>query len=756
MNAVTAAPTACTPAVGELGRLKSLAAALEQLLDVHETTSLEQAVKLEQSLREKDELLERERAAQLAIQQSEERHRTALERYQLVARATNDVIWDWDVVTNELLWNDAIHTTFRFPPDAVAHTIQFWYDHIHPEDRDRVLTGIHRVIDSGNDAWSDEYRFLLGDGEFATVFDRGHVARNERGEAIRMLGAMIDLTTRKRAEKALRDSEERYRSLVDASRQLVWTTTAEGEMSGEQPGWAAFTGQSRSAYQDHGWADSVHPDDRTATLSRWRHTVITRSMLETEHRVRRRDGVYRLFSVRAVPVIELDGGIREWVGVHTDVTEEGELKAARDRALAETEAARKELQRVFMQAPAAIATTRGPEHVFETVNPLFLQLVGQRELVGVGIRRAIPELSGQGFFELLDRVYETRQPFLGNEVPAVLNGPVASESSERFFNFVYQPLLDAEDSILGIMIHAVEVTEQVHARRLIERTADELRRTGHALEEQAEESAALTEELETANQHLNEAMLDAEQARERAEAARVEAEEANKAKAEFLASMSHELRTPLNAIGGYAQLLAEGIRGPINDAQRYDLERIKRGQHTLLALINDILNFAKIEAGRVRFEPKDVPMITVLGQLEALVAPQLLQKRLHYQNNCGDPSYTAYVDPERLQQILLNLLSNAVKFTPDGGEITLDCSATDDEMHVRVSDSGVGIPADKLDSIFEPFVQLDRGQSSTHAGTGLGLSISRDLARAMRGELSAESPADAGSTFTLKLPRRPP
>jgi signal transduction histidine kinase len=220
--------------------------------------------------------------------------------------------------------------------------------------------------------------------------------------------------------------------------------------------------------------------------------------------------------------------------------------------------------------------------------------------------------------------------------------------------------------------------------------------------------------------------------------------------------MSHELRTPLNAIGGYAQLLTSEIRGPINAEQRADLERIRRSQHHLLSLINDILNFAKIEAGRVRFEMKDMSMNSALGELEALVAPQLLEKKLQYEYRCCDPEYTAHADPERVQQILLNLLSNAVKFTPAGGNILVECCATADTMQVKVRDTGIGIPPDKLQTVFEPFVQLERGQTRQSAGTGLGLAISRDLAHAMGGDLTAEANPERGSTFTLSLPRRRP
>ena len=240
---------------------------------------------------------------------------------------------------------------------------------------------------------------------------------------------------------------------------------------------------------------------------------------------------------------------------------------------------------------------------------------------------------------------------------------------------------------------------------------------------------------------------------ERERSARHQAEEANHAKSEFLAMMSHELRTPLNAIGGYAQLMEMGLRGPITPEQREDLERIERSQRHLLGLINDVLNFAKLEAGRVQFFIVRVPMHEVLLGVEALVLPQLRAKGLRYSDAGGCEGIAVHADEEKARQVLINLLSNAIKFTAAGGEVRVACTVDDEWVHTTVSDSGVGIPPDRLDSIFEPFVQVDRGLTSRQEGTGLGLAISRDLARHMGGDLTATSTAGVGSHFTLTLPR---
>ena len=238
-------------------------------------------------------------------------------------------------------------------------------------------------------------------------------------------------------------------------------------------------------------------------------------------------------------------------------------------------------------------------------------------------------------------------------------------------------------------------------------------------------------------------------------AAHAEADAANKAKSEFLAVMSHELRTPLNAIGGHAQLIELGVHGPVTPEQLTALERIQRSQRHLLGLINGVLNYAKIDAGVVLYSITDVNMDETLSTCEALTAPQARAKQLDLRYVHCDARLTAHADVEKLQQIVFNLLSNAIKFTDAGGRVTLDCTVTSsDVIAVRVQDTGHGIPADQLERVFQPFVQVDTKLTRSSEGTGLGLAISRELARGMGGELVAESEVGVGSTFTLTLSQR--
>jgi signal transduction histidine kinase len=269
------------------------------------------------------------------------------------------------------------------------------------------------------------------------------------------------------------------------------------------------------------------------------------------------------------------------------------------------------------------------------------------------------------------------------------------------------------------------------------------------LEHQTQEARELAHELALTNEELRSVISEAKKAWAAADAA-------NRSKAEFLAVMSHELRTPLNSIGGYVDLLEMELRGPLTDAQKSDLQRIRRSQEHLLGIINDILNFTRLEATEVKFEMIDVPLRALLTDLDGVVTSLARAKTLEYV--CASPPASVFIhtDPDKLRQIMINLLSNAIKFTPAGGRIRIACAINQRTASIAVEDTGPGIPPDKLEVVFEPFVQLDRGLTRTNDGTGLGLAISRGLARAMGGDILLKSEVGTGSVFTVTIPLAAP
>ena len=301
--------------------------------------------------------------------------------------------------------------------------------------------------------------------------------------------------------------------------------------------------------------------------------------------------------------------------------------------------------------------------------------------------------------------------------------------------------------------------EADRARADVEEHSEELRVINEQLEQQAIEMELQQEqlreqavEMEMQADHLNALNDELMERTEELDRQRVAAEDANRAKSAFLAVMSHELRTPLNAIGGYVQLMEMGIHGPVTDAQREALGRVERSQKHLLRLINDVLNLARIESGRVEYVLEDVDLAALMVDVTPMVEPQMNAKGLALEVQVP-PGCVARADREKVQQIVINLLSNALKFTPAGGRVRVEARrGGPGTVSLSVADTGIGIAADKQASVFDPFVQVDMSRTRRSEGSGLGLAISRDLARGMGGDLRVESAPGVGSTFTLTLP----
>jgi signal transduction histidine kinase len=371
------------------------------------------------------------------------------------------------------------------------------------------------------------------------------------------------------------------------------------------------------------------------------------------------------------------------------------------------------LERFVQQAPLAFAITRGEEHIVAYANSAFRRLAGisPADALGAPITTAFTGTEGRTLSTVLDRAFRDGIELLDESIDS---------SSERASGWRYNvwPVTDDNGRVEAL---------------------------GIEIRESSPPDVVLELQREVAEQMLLGAL------RERGLAD--DAETANRAKTAFLRAMSHELRTPLNAIGGYIDLLDMGLRGPVTESQHADLARVRTNQLHLAALITEILNFARVGSGSVSYAVSDVNGCDALRHASELIEPLIGQAGLVFDGVSGDSTIVARADPEKVTQILVNLLSNAIKFTPAGGHISAKCAATNDAVTLSISDTGLGIAPEKLETIFEPLVQLKEGLADREGGIGLGLSISRDLARAMKGDLTVESTEGKGTRFTLSLPR---
>ncbi|UVW27631.1 ATP-binding protein [Massilia sp. H6] len=388
------------------------------------------------------------------------------------------------------------------------------------------------------------------------------------------------------------------------------------------------------------------------------------------------------------PVRDEDGTVAGMFCACVEMTAEVQAERYRDEE-------NQRLMTLFEQAPGIIAVLRGPNHVFEIANESYLQLIGRRELIGKPVREALPEVAGQGFFELLDQVYRSGQPFVGHAVPVRVQRDASGLMEERFVDFVYQPIRDAKGAVAGIFVEGSDVTER-------KRVEDELRA-------------------------------------------------ANRQKDQFLAMLAHELRNPLAPITTAAQLLQRGSLDP--ERARHASAIIARQSEHMTVLVNDLLDVSRVTRGLVSIDREDLDLNSVVHGAIEQVRPLMDARRQELQVELMEPPLYVSGDRTRLVQVLSNILNNAAKYTPAGGRLGLRITAEEDEAVIAVRDNGQGIDPQMLPYIFDLFTQAERTPDRSQGGLGIGLALVASLVALHGGRVSAHSAGlGQGSEFVIRLP----
>jgi PAS domain S-box-containing protein len=514
---------------------------------------------------------------------------------------------------------------------------------------------------------------------------------------------------RARVTQELRESEHLFRALANSIPNLAWTARPDGWIYWYNDQWYAYTGTTAADMEGWGWERVHDPAVLPKVKERWQHSINTGSPFEMVFPLRGGDGQFRRFLTRVNPVRDSRGEVAHWFGTNTDVENERRateanavLREGEQRAREEAELQKRLLHSLFMQAPTLIAVLKGPDHVIELANPPICRVWRHREedIRNRPLFDVMPELRDQVFRSLLEDVYRTGVPHVGTETPAQFDrGRGTTETV--YFNFVYSPFWNVDGRIEGIFVIASDVTEQVLARN-----------------------------------QLN--------------ALREAAESANRAKDEFLAMLGHELRNPLSPIVTALQLMK--LRG--SDASERERTVIERQVNHLTRLVDDLLDVSRIARGRVELKEEVVEMALVVAKAIELASP-LLEQRLHtLAVDVPRRGLAVLGDPTRLSQVVSNLLTNAAKYTPPGGQITVGGERDNEDIVLRVKDTGIGIPPEVLPRVFELFVQGRQAIDRSQGGLGLGLTIVRNLVERHGGSVSAHSEGvGRGSEFVVRLPK---
>ncbi|MEG3835077.1 PAS domain S-box protein [Microcoleus sp. Z1_C3] len=506
--------------------------------------------------------------------------------------------------------------------------------------------------------------------------------RDANGNILGIIATTRDITDRKQAEDAIKQSEGRYRSLILAMSQIVWTADAEGRCP-DIPTLRAYTGQTEAEVVGFGWLDAIHPDDRERTDQVWMEAVQTKTMYDTEYRIRGADGNYRYFQGRAVPILNEDGSIREWIGTCTDIHDR---KQAED-AIKQSE----ERYRSLTLAISQIVWTTDAEGRCQD-SPSMRAYTGQTEAEGVGFGwlDAIHPDDRERTVQVWMEAVQTRSLF---EMEYRMRG---TDGNYRYFQARGVPILNEDGSIREWVGTCIDIQDRKQ-----------------------------TEIVQA-------------KAREAAEAA-------SRAKSEFLANMSHELRTPLNGIMGYAQILQRSK--VLNEEERSRIDVIYQCGSHLLTLINDILDLSKIEAQKVELMPTDFHFPAFLQGVAEMCRIRAELKGIHFHfPSSPELPIGIRADEKRLRQVLFNLLSNAIKFTDEGSVTFIVSFATEGKIRFEIRDTGTGIAPDQLQAIFQPFEQVGDRKRQTE-GTGLGLAISQRIVELMGSTIQVQSEMNVGSIF---------
>jgi PAS domain S-box-containing protein len=579
---------------------------------------------------------------------------------------------------------------------------------------------------------------LMGSGPVRWVTARAHPIQDGDGKLLEVMLMHEDITDRVEAESALRLREERFRTLVMATAQIIWTTTPDGRVVEDSPSWRAFTGQTYDEYKEAGWVSALHPDDREKTAGLWRASVAARTLFHTEYRIRRPDGSWRWVAVQGLPILDADGAIREWIGANTDIHDAVTKRAEMAQQLRREQRNSALLAKVA-QASRIIHTALSGQQIAEAL------VVEVRDILDV--HQAVVSLTeGDNWSQAINavslsdkyarfRTYDAKTNGSGiyaevcrtNTVMRLTQDELTAHPAWKGFGseasghppmngWLAAPLIDR----MGRNIGLIQASDKV------------------AGEFTAEDEAILVQLASIAANGFENARLYGT------------LQDQDRRKDEFLAMLAHELRNPLAPISSAADMLRIGTASEERVRRASDV--IGRQVRHLTALVDDLLDVSRVTRGLIQLQNVEVDIGGVVAAAVEQSRP-LIEARRHALVVEGDADGAHITgDPKRLVQVLANLLNNAAKYTPPGGRIALSLASTASTVVIGVRDNGIGIDSLLLSHVFDLFTQAERTPDRSQGGLGIGLALVKTIVNLHGGTVSVRSDGPGtGSTFTVVL-----